>query len=75
MIRLLREEVWVEAYAGIGPVLTNPRHRIVGDKVYIPQVRERLQYARQSEFGAYTPYIWDDVPTVDVPLSENPPGA
>lgn len=41
MIRLLKEHYWQEAYAGVGSIAG---HVIVGDKMYVPRVRERLQY-------------------------------
>lgn len=79
MIRLLKEHYWLEAHAGCGPVLTDPRHVIVGDKVYVPRVRERLQYMEicsDSEGNTYPNRGkgWIDIPTVESPLPEPPRG-
>ena len=86
MIRLLKEHYWLEAHEGCGPVLSDPRHVIVGDKVYVPRVRERLQYwgtrrvdaaARYAD-GSYIPASSDSPSTmlipdwVDVPTVESP---
>ncbi len=72
MIRLLKEHYWQEAYAGVGSIEGNV---IVGDKMYVPRVRERLQYWSDLEHAHRADaceYGWEDVPTVESPLPEPP---
>lgn len=80
MIRLLKEHYWQEAYAGVGSI---EGHVIVGDKMYVPRVRERLQYVKPyAEQGndlipmrdMTTNGYWVDIPTVERRLPEPPCG-
>ena len=69
MIRLLKETVWVEAYQGCGSLAGAREHN---GKLYIPVVKERLQYKQLGAFCGEYRREWLDVPT-DIQEQPFPP--